>query len=531
MKNSIIFCLLLLLISSGFAFEEMTFNDAAISIHGYTADNRFGRIVASGDLNGDGYEDLICGTYDADDWGINSNGKVCVFLGEKFQNRKTEGLNNNIADLIVLGGEEYAQLGEGICTGDIDGDGIDDLIIGASGKSFTNLSYAGAVYVLKGGESLFINKIVNMSEPPTTLQYYTIKGAAAGQALGSNVTTGDFNNDGKDDLLIGALPYFGDGEVYSVISKTTFPLFQTIDLATTSNYSRRILAAEGLDSLSAALISGDLNHDGYDDMIMSATMAGNMLSKDSTGRVYIFWGAQTPPIGLSLNLKTTAANLTIKGRFNSPLSSSLDFDSLGESLAMLDFNNDGYLDLAIGAPDDEIVSLTTQNIEPGFTYIIFGETTFPSLIDLTVAGNGFTDKAFSIIGATLNNIGCGAGVIGGKFDTDAIDDIGILSVNAGRESFTSESKTYIISGNISRAKGQYLYITDNPFSAIIYGNKTYMSSVMSITKCNFSGEQQDEVFIGAPFYDTTDVSDCGGVFGLYPFQTLTATSNLFNLYE
>lgn len=522
---------ILSLAAAGFGLEEKTFSEARLTIKGVVDDEQFGRILASGDLNGDGYEDLIAGSYFCSSSTRSNCGKVCVFLGSPYIH--TLNTTNASANLTIIGAIEDDYLGEGIAAADVDGDGIDDLVIGIPGYDPTGRTDAGGVFVFRGGTNLFSHAVIDMAASIAGYEYYTIKGATAGQALGTNIAGGDINNDGREDLLIAALPFFGDGEVYSLKSAASFPTKAVIDLLTSTNYSRRVLAAQELDSLGASLICGDLNRDGYDDMVMGATMAGTMSSGDSTGRVYIFWGAQTPPTGQTINLASASANVTILGRLNRPSTTgNLDFDDFGESLTILDFNNDGFLDLAIGAPEDEISWTDTQNDEPGFTYVLFGSSSWASSINLSVSGNGYTDKALSIIGSDTDNESCGDSLAGGRIDHDFIDDLTVLATYAGRTLYPSESKTYIINGSNSRAAGQALLLTDSPQSYVIYGNKANISSVMSLTVCNFNGMNQTEVFIGAPFFDKTEgYDDSGGVWGFYLDQPDAAVSNSCFLYE
>ncbi len=517
--------------ATSFAREIYTFQDANLTITGAATDTQMGRIFATGDLDGDGAREIIIGSAMSDYGSRNSCGVVYIFRGNRqWHDFKQFSLSSSQADIKIVGASNYEYLGRGVAAGDVDGDGFDDLLIGVEGKDFSGRNNAGCVYVFKGGANFFTTSFIDTASIPGGVSYYTIKGASAYEGIGTSVATGDYNHDGRADIFIGAAPFGADGVAYSIISGSTFPTGSTKDLASTSNFSQKIEAAEAMDTLGAAVASGDLNADGYDDFAIGATMAGQLTSKDSCGRVYIFWGSVNPPEGETINLKTSSPDILIKGRVDAPGSASgSDFDNLGGSLAIADVNGDGKKDLIAGASEDELVWTDTQNDEPGFAYVFFGKSSWSSVINLTPATPGGQSPAdLTFIGAMPTYQGAGHRVAAGDFSGDGIAELAILACSAERTGFTNESGTFVIQCS-GLASGSMHYLADAPDAYAIYGGQNNISSVMALGAGDINGDGRDELLIGAPFYDEVGKNSCGGAW-MFQLWRRTAARPSWTLY-
>ncbi|MEO8664044.1 MAG: integrin alpha [Ignavibacteria bacterium] len=159
----------------GDALQRKIFN-------GLTAGSQFGYTVSSaGDVNGDGYDDIIIGAY-----GYNSNtGRAYIYFGGSIM--------NTVADLVLTGEATGNDFGFSVSTaGDVNGDGFSDVIVGAYGYS----SNTGRAYIYFGGASMNNSADVVMTGETTNNQFgYSVSSA------------GDVNGDGYSDVITGAYRY------------------------------------------------------------------------------------------------------------------------------------------------------------------------------------------------------------------------------------------------------------------------------------------------------------------------------------
>lgn len=148
----------------------------------------FGNALAAGDLNGDGNKDLIVGAQFSDDGSTSGAGEAFVFLGGPSFDATSDFTLRDPSP------ESFATFGNSVATGDIDGDGIDDLIVGADGSDVGSTSGAGEAFVFLGGS------------PFNTVSDFTLRdpNPEAFASFGAEVATGDVNGDGRKDVIITA---------------------------------------------------------------------------------------------------------------------------------------------------------------------------------------------------------------------------------------------------------------------------------------------------------------------------------------
>jgi hypothetical protein len=336
----------------------------------YTGDESASAVSAAGDVNGDGIDDLIIGARRADlGGGRTSAGRSYVIFGSNsglahpFDLFTLDGNNG----FTIYGIERNDESGYSVSTaGDINNDGVDDVIIGAIGADPNDISNAGISYVVYGSNKslshpLNLNNLNGQNG-------FAIHGVSSDDFSGRSVSAaGDINNDGVDDLIIGASGADPNGNNAAGSSYIVFGseggLPHPFELSTLNGQNGFMVEGESTNDLSGGSVSnvGDVNHDGIDDLVIGARWSG--LGSFNAGSSYVVFGSEQ-----NFNSPMNVANLNGQNGF--AITGEDDNDISGSSVSHAgDVNGDGIDDLIIGAYRADPNGIYNA----GKSYVVYGK--------------------------------------------------------------------------------------------------------------------------------------------------------------
>ncbi|MDH4385125.1 MAG: M10 family metallopeptidase C-terminal domain-containing protein [Caulobacter sp.] len=471
-------------------------------------------VSSAGDINGDGFADVFVSNYGASPNGLSSGAGYLVY-------GKSGGFSADV-DLTALNGTDGFQLA-GVAAGnqtgyscdsagDINGDGLDDMIIGANFAS-PNGTYSGASYVVFGKASSF-----GASFDLSTLNGtngFKLSGVNVRDEAGLSVSAaGDINGDGFADIFVGAplADPNGDksGQAYVVFGKAG-GFAANLDLSTLNGTNGFTLSGGAQNDSSGRRVNnaGDVNGDGFDDMVISG--GGNGMNAPA----YLVFGKATP-FAANLNLAAMTATdgfrITGIGNNTTPISSAGDV------------NGDGFDDILIGN-----LGGSANGAYAGIAYVIYGKATsamggFGASIDVSTL-NG--TNGFILNGVNQFDQAGGRGVSSaGDVNGDGLDDLLIGGFGADPNGGES-GETYLVYGRMpdtavtltGTAAGQTLVgsLFADTFLNVGLGDSVYANGGNDLIKFNFSdtgltvnGSMTGVVMDGGDGIDTLDFRQLNG---------------------
>jgi len=400
---------------------------------------RSGGVASAGDVNGDGYDDVIIGAYLNDDGGL-SSGKAYVYLGS------STGLSNSPSWKFV-GEDESDYFGLSVASaGDVNNDGYDDIIASSHVNDDIGTNY-GKVYLWHGSSS-----------GPTMNPTWTRGGEASNDYYGCCVATaGDVNGDGYDEVFVGAFKNDDNGTdagkayVYSYGSPSPFTKEpQWTDLGESGSN------AYGYSAKSA----GDVNGDGYDDIIVGAPR--NDDGGNEAGEAYVYHGSAT---GFSTTPQWSDQGEETYNYFGGSV------DGAG------DVNNDGYDDIIIGAEDYDGVGW-----KRGKVYVYHGSSGgLSSTPDWSYEGYDDYELGWSVASA-------------GDINGDGYDD-----VIAGAPGYNDYKGIALI------FHGSYSGLPSHR-NTVLFGENSYDYFGYNVDSAgDVDDDGYDDILVGAPSYNDGDL--------------------------
>ncbi len=340
--------------------------NASIALAGQQMEQEFGRAVAcAGDVEGDGYADILIASR-SQGKNLPNQGVVMLFSGIQ------AGIHKKPAS-VFKSDQANAYLGQSLASaGDVDGDGFSDIVLGAH-QYDQGQNNEGAVMLWRGGASGPNTATALHAAQPEAAFGYSVSGA------------GDIDGDGFDDIIVGA-PYYDNGQsdegVAFVFRGTSDGIGKT---------ASNLLEADQADAGFGTAVSaaGDINADGFGDVVIGAMHYDN--GEDEEGAAFVYLGSPSGlnPVPIKLESNKTGA------WFGCAVAHAGDLD------------DDGFSEIVVGA-----MNYSNGQSEEGALYIFPGSANGPDPAGLRVIESDQED-------ARLGNAVSPAGDLNG----DGLDDI------------------------------------------------------------------------------------------------------------
>jgi hypothetical protein len=361
--------------------------------------------LAIGNVNGDAFDDLVIGAPEAE----GGNGEVRVLFGRSRANwevTRVIDLATVPGDVVITGVDVKGALGNAVAVGDVNGDTVGDLIIGAlrSDGPASDRTDAGEVYIFFGRDT--------WPATPLTADRAEVRivGAQKRAFLGSGLAVGQLGGTGIPDLAIGAL---SDNDMGVHVIFGSPGLASIRDLATSpANWTIR--AADSGDDVGRHLAIGDVSGDGQPDLVIGVPDGdGPNNGRTDAGEVAVLFGPQSSDTTTDL---AEGADFIIYGAGGA--SADQSNDRLGDGMDLGDFNGDGVMDVVAGARQGD--GAGDSRLNAGEAYVVFGGH-LPASLDLSGV-----NADVIIYGRDGQAVGCGdclGRIAVGDVDGDSRDDL------------------------------------------------------------------------------------------------------------
>lgn len=356
-----------------------------------------GEVGGGGDIDGDGHSDVLTSYVVADPLGREDAGIAYVVLGP-LRDRSIRLRRDDFRGFRILGADENDNLSTSCVAGDLNADGMDDVVLGAQGADTPNGAYSGAAYVVFGSTDDDDVDLADFHDDSQGSRGYRIDGAGGFDLAGLRVAClGDVNLDGLGDVAVAA-PF--NGATYVVFGKadTAAVDLRLFDLNAQGSAGFRIdtPVPDYNDQYEVGEV-GDVNDDGRPDVAVGVFVDAH----ESPGTVYVVFGKDDP----------LPVDATEDGAWGYRIRGAYDGDETGSALATAgDFNGDDVDDFVVGVP-----ALFSRG--RARAYVIFGSE---NASDIALRDLG--SRGVILRGGSGDNSGS-AVAPAGDVDGDGFDDV------------------------------------------------------------------------------------------------------------
>ncbi|MBL9133347.1 MAG: VCBS repeat-containing protein [Verrucomicrobiaceae bacterium] len=444
---------------------SMTTNPEVFEFRGDAKDDHLGNAsaqasqsIASGDLNGDGYEDIVIGSEDE-----GTLGAVHVVFGRATWS-STGSLMASIVD-VKIAGVTSEKISSAVAVGDVNGDGIGDLILGSKNADPGSVTNSGAVYLFFGATSWTSTRTLASAD-------VKISGNTTGGNLGYAVAAADINGDGVKDVIASAPgqdigSYTNNGQVAVYFGSTTWSSAIAMSSANVLISGPRTSSA-----LATHIWSGDYNDDGTADLFFSSYHDDDP-SHTSAGYSGVIWGI--------MGRATASWSATIVAN-----STNVDFYSAGTS-SYYGIGYRGACGDIDGDGTDDVIALATDSATT-YTMIYYGGS-------VTGGGDAAPDYFISY-GNPNNNNGIPSALALDDFDADGIQDI---AVGFG----TSSPGGSLFAGCVTVHYGRSVWNADETDDVKYTGEVAGDYLGMAVAFGDTNGDGAADLLFNTPYYDGT----------------------------
>ncbi|NRA97708.1 MAG: FG-GAP repeat protein [Planctomycetes bacterium] len=476
-------------------------SNVLLRVYGANNNDFAGTELVGADVTGDGIDDLVLSAMGADPQGRSRAGSVYIIPGGSGFTGVIDLASPPSSVTVIEGSNSVDRLGIWIAGGDINGDGVTDVIMGADGGDGISNSNQnrGEVVVLFGGGNW--PATIDLANPPTGVALTTIYGVDNNDHVGTTLLGRDIDADGFDELIISAAMnragaantgsgYTGAdgpgntrsncGDTYVIWGRPIWPA--VINLASPSSSAPNLTTIYGADSgdvLGEEIKAGDFDGDGYNDIALGALTAdGQNNCCNWAGEAFIVYGGNWLR-SQTLDARNFPANTsTIYGAGSSEISA--------DSVSSADVNGDGCDDICIGSPYHNVVRPSGTANRAGQVDVVFGSPVrWPSQLVLGALPPEIVSRV--IQGVDTDDF-TSYSMEAGDFDNDGFGDVfpNAMRGDGYNNAASNAGEINIVSGRIlargTTTLGARPHIgTPVPFNALAEPGANYVAAFATTT--------------------------------------------------